>query len=621
MKLKFAKLILLSWLLVIALPTRAQDHITERALFEDATGALDFKTVRSKTFTPYTGILSLGHGRGVLWVRLHIDPGPGEHGEELVLRIRPSYLDEIQLYDPAFGSLGTEVTGDYYPVEKDRYRSLNSNLVIPQGEKPRDIWLKLVTTSTRLLQVQALLQSEALQSDRKQEVIYSLYLAALAFFVVWGIAVWWSWRDRLLLVFVAKQIACLIYMLGLLGYARSLWPVALSWLNASDYTDWAFPTYAAFGFLFDYLLLRSFGPPAMGLRIMKALPASTVIYSVLMISGQPRMAFMLLGWVILIQVFLTLVLALSVPRLISSRLGGALISRRSLILMYLIVFVGFVLSSLPLLGVTKVEFLVFDGFLVHSLVSGVAMLAVMMRRVRDSEKNRIRAESARQRAEDHAAAERHQRKNQAAFLTMLTHELKTPLAVVDMVLGTHVLTEGMKREASRSIRDMNSIIQRCMDIEKLSEHAEAKQIRPCNLYRELTDIINNSPEAGRLHLNIIGGHEVMTDRLLLRMIVANLIDNACKYSPRSSLIRLTVTGDPTADPTRICIRVTNQPDRAGWPDPEKVFQKYYRHPWAHQYTGSGLGLFLCAQLAGLIGGQICYRPTDDEIGFDLWIPC
>ena len=608
-------------MLLIALPTRAEDHITERALFEDATGALDFKTVRSKTFTPYTGILSLGHGRGVLWVRLHIDPGPGEHDETLVLRIRPSYLDEIQLYDPAYGSLGNEVTGDYYPVEKDRYRSLNNNLVIPQGEKPRDIWLKLVTTSTRLLQVQALLQSEALQFDRKQEVIYSLYLAALAFFVVWGIAVWWSWRDRLLLVFVAKQTACLIYMLGLLGYARTLWPVAISWLNASDYTDWAFPTYAAFGFLFDYLLLRSFGPPALGLRIMKALAASTGIYYLLMISGQPRMAFTLLGWIIFIQVFLTLVLALLVPRPISSRLEGPLISRRSLILMYLIVFVGFALSSLPLLGLTKVEFLVFDGFLVHSLVSGVAMLVVMMRRVRDSEKNRVRAESDRQRAEDHATNERHRRQKQSAFLTMLTHELKTPLAVVDMVLGTHVLTEGMKREASRSIRDMNSIIQRCMDIEKLSEHAEAKQIRPCNLSRELADMINNSPEAGRLHLNIIGKHEVMTDPLLLRMIVANLIDNAIKYSPRGSPIRLTVMEDPTVNPTRICIRVTNQPGRAGWPDPDKIFQKYYRHPWAHQYTGSGLGLFLCVQLAGLIDGQVCYRPTDAEIGFELWIPC
>lgn len=621
MNLKSAKFILLSWLLTVGLPAWGHDHISQRAEFEDASGLLDFQQIRAQNFTPYTGILSRGYSQSALWIRLHIEPDTDDSDEPLVLRIRPGYLDEVRLYDPQYESLGREVTGDDFPIEQDRYRSLNSNLLIPQGERPRDIWLRVVSTSTRLLQVQALTQVEALRLDRTQEGIYSLYLASLVFFVVWGLTNWWSWRDRLLQVFALKQAACLVFMLGFLGYARTFWPLALTRPNAGDYTDWTFPLYVTLGYLFDYLLLRSFRAPALGLRILQVLAASSVLYYLLMFFGQPRMAFELYAWVILLEVMLALVLAVMTPRVVSSP-GHELplMSRRSLILLYLTVFAGFSLSSLPALGLTRAEFLVFDGFLVHSLVSGVALLVVMMRRVRDSERQRLHAEAARQRAEERAADERHRRQEQAAFLTMLTHELKTPLAVVRMVLGAKTPTEDMKSEAERSIRDMNSIIQRCMQVEKLDERAEAKQLRTCCLDEELADLVLGTPESSRLTLQSAPMTPIRTDPLLLRMIVANLIDNACKYSPEASPIQLSVTAETATHPGKVCIRVANPPGKAGWPDPKRVFQKYYRHPRAHEYTGSGLGLFLCAQLAEQLDGQLLYRPTADLIGFELWIP-
>ncbi len=620
-KLKTAKLILLLWWLAVAFPALAHDHITHRAEFEDASAALDFQQIASKTFTPYTGILSRGYSHSALWIRLHVEPGTDHPSEPLVLRIRPGYLDEVRLYDPQYQSLGREVTGDYFPVEQDRYRSLNSNLVIPQGDRPRDIWLRVVSTSTRLIQVQALTQAEALQLDRTQELIYSLYLAAVVFFVIWGVAHWWSWRDRLLQVFALKQAACLVFMLGFLGYARTFWPASLTRVNASDHTDWTFPLYVTLGYLFDYLLLRSFRAPVPGLRLLQALAASSAIYYLLLILGQPRQAFMLYAWVILIEAGLALMLAVSTPRAEACPVSARpLMSRRSLILLYLAVFLGFSLSSLPVLGLAKAEFLVFDGFLVHSLVSGVALFVVMMRRVRDSERQRISAEAARQQAEDRAAGERHRRQEQAAFITMLTHELKTPLAVVRMVLGAKVPTESMKSEAERSIRDMNSIIQRCMQVEQLDERAASKHLRSCCLIEELADLIRSTPEPGRLALHAVELPGIQTDPLLLRMIVANLIDNACKYSPKASPIKVSVTVNRTSGPQRVCIRVANQPGNAGWPDPERVFQKYYRHPRAHEYTGSGLGLFLCNQLAGHLEGQLRYQPAQGEIGFELWIP-
>jgi hypothetical protein len=214
-----ARLVLLC-MLALALPALAQDRIVERAIYEDPTAAMDFSQVREQAFTPFTGTLSLGYSPAAFWVRLHIEPGPGRPDEPLILRIRPSYLDEIRLYDPQYQSLASEVTGDYYPVNRDTYHSLNLNLTVPQGDRPRDIWLRLASTSTLLFQVQAMNQAEALRQDRLQEIPYSLFLATLALLVLWGALQWLIRHDRLLLLFTLKQLAGLIYMLGNLGYAR-----------------------------------------------------------------------------------------------------------------------------------------------------------------------------------------------------------------------------------------------------------------------------------------------------------------------------------------------------------------------------------------------------------------
>jgi signal transduction histidine kinase len=188
----------------------------------------------------------------------------------------------------------------------------------------------------------------------------------------------------------------------------------------------------------------------------------------LLLMDKPQQAFMLNGAGVLFGICLTFLLALSSPAPSAPRPGERLpLSRRSLIVVHATIFAGFILSVLPLLGLTQASFLVFDGFLIHGLVSGLAMLVLMMRRSRESERRLSAAEAARECAERHAETEQQQRQEQARFLTMLTHELKTPLAVVRMVLGSRMPTEAMKGEAERSIVDMHNIIQRCMQVERL----------------------------------------------------------------------------------------------------------------------------------------------------------
>ena len=611
-------------LIVLSIPVKtlwADDAITERSVFDDVTARLSFQQIQDEDFTPWTDILSRGYGTSALWIRLRIDPKPALADEPLVLRIRPGYLDEVRLYDPAYQSLGVEVTGDHYPIEQDRYRSLNANLVIPAGEKPRNVWLRLVSSSSRLLQVEALSRDESLRLDRRQEIPYSLYLAFLILTVVWAAAHWLMRHDRLLLLFTLKQTIGLVYMTGYLGYSRAFWPVVLTGVNAGQLTDWILPLYTSLGCLFDYTLLRVSRAHPKGLKFLLCLAASVVLEYLLLLLDRPQTAFMLNATVVLLGTCLTPLLAWTTPDpSILPLAERPPLSRRSLILLYSLIFIAFMASLLPLLGLAQYGILVFDGFLIHGVVSGLAIWLALVRQNREAERQLIVAKTARECAERRADEELRQRQEQAQFLTMLTHELKTPLSVVRMVLGAREPTEDMKGEAERSIRDMTHIIQRCMQVERLGEPASTVQRSHCCLTEELNDVVHRAAEPERIRLMTMELPAVQTDLLLLRLIIANLLDNAIKYSEDSTPITVCMALSHENSSLGVNICIANRPGKAGWPEPEKVFEKYYRHASAREYTGSGLGLYLSAHLAEQLGGKLNYRPTNCEIAFELWIP-
>ncbi|MFD2032135.1 7TM-DISM domain-containing protein [Ancylobacter dichloromethanicus] len=121
MKAIFARLAILLALLVsgAALAREggapAQDHIVGRAVLEDPEGTLSIEDVTGRAFAPAGPILARGYTPSTHWLRLTVRPGDGG---PLVLRIRPTYLDRVELYEPdanAPGGWKRDVTGDRTP--------------------------------------------------------------------------------------------------------------------------------------------------------------------------------------------------------------------------------------------------------------------------------------------------------------------------------------------------------------------------------------------------------------------------------------------------------------------------------------------------------------------------
>jgi PAS domain S-box-containing protein len=236
------------------------------------------------------------------------------------------------------------------------------------------------------------------------------------------------------------------------------------------------------------------------------------------------------------------------------------------------------------------------------------------------EERRVQAMKELEFAELQLDQERQKRLGQSKFLSMLTHELKTPLSVIRMVIGSQTPSPLLIEHAERAIRDMNDVIERCLQAGKLDDYEVMINAADVSIHDELNELKLNSQNPDRLDISIAVDGLLRTDPQVLRIILANLIDNAIKYSPTDSSIKILVNNETKLTQSGMVIIFQNLPGLAGWPDPAMVFEKYYRSKHAHHQTGSGLGLYLVSSLARLLDGEVNYVPDNSTIRFSLWLP-
>ncbi|MEN9595914.1 MAG: hypothetical protein RL236_348 [Pseudomonadota bacterium] len=216
--------------------------------------------------------------------------------------------------------------------------------------------------------------------------------------------------------------------------------------------------------------------------------------------------------------------------------------------------------------------------------------------------------------------ERHCRIEQNNFMIMLAHELKTPLSTMSIVLDAPVMSQTMLFQAKRSISDMNRVLESCVQSERLSLEKEKIKTVNCTPIDMLNHLCVNSNVPKRFIATSKTSTIINTDKQLFHTVLSNLIDNALKYSLPDSFIQIAVDAETMNDKNGVSITIQNLIGVAGYPDAEKVFQKYYRHKAAHHKTGSGLGLYLVKEMVQLLNGDVFYTNDTTSVTFKLWLP-
>lgn len=215
------------------------------------------------------------------------------------------------------------------------------------------------------------------------------------------------------------------------------------------------------------------------------------------------------------------------------------------------------------------------------------------------------------------AAERERRLSnlKSEFVANVSHELKTPLALVRMfgeLLQTGRADTEQKRKQYLSIivnesDRLNALIENVLDFAKVERGQAAYEFSPGGL----AEAVGRAVEACRvraeregvtLTLSCEPTPELMLDERAVEIAVINLVDNALKYAPEGKSIAVEVR--PAGAGAEV--RVTDQGPGIPAEDRKRIFERFVRGKTASgkQVRGSGIGLALVKHIAEAHRGGI-----------------
>ena len=628
---------LLSLCLLLPLASRAQDAITERAYLEDDAGSLTWADVmqapKAAAFQAYKGPLNRGYNAKAVWVRLSLQGNPLAHQSGAtqfagfapwyVLRIQPGYIDEVTLYDP----LATETTppkvGDRHPVPRFAYHSLNHNFVVPMSAAPRTIWLRLQTTSTNLIHVEALTFAQATDKDSLQSMLLGIFLGFLFLFFLWAFGHWLRYRETLIGILAIHQLAGLVFSFSILGYLRLFFDAyaPAAWLDQFTSVMVLIATAAAVAFNRAFVI--EFQAPRWARLAIVAVLSLMPVLLVMVLLGFVRVAMHFNMVIVSTTPLLFFAVAINARGWKSDpEAVPPLVSRGVLIGYYAFCFALFSTFTLPSLGLVDSAQISLQANSIYGFVSGVLLLTILQRRATLLSKRFAEGKTRLEISQQKIAQEEQHRKDQAQFMAMLTHELKTPLSVLRMALGLTTTPATIRGRFDQAIHDMSNVIDRFAWIDKLEVSELHLHISGFDALQELDRLLAAHNTLGRITTQATDGpYPLHTDVRLFCTIFNNLVHNALRYSPSDSQVVVKLEKTQDKGVAAIRIEVANAPGASGWPDQDKLFKKYYRSPGAQRQTGTGLGLYQAARITQQLGGALSYTPDATLVRFVWSIPC
>jgi signal transduction histidine kinase len=200
------------------------------------------------------------------------------------------------------------------------------------------------------------------------------------------------------------------------------------------------------------------------------------------------------------------------------------------------------------------------------------------------------------------------------FLATLAHELRNPLAPIRT--GLEILkTDGLSGAAAarahevigRQMRHLVRLIDDLLDVSRITANRLDLRLE----HVSVSDVLHQSVETTRADLDR-AGHRltlqlpaapayVLGDPTRLTQIVSNLLQNACKYTPRGGRVALTAA----AVDAQVEITVGDNGIGIASSDLPRLFEKFSRvSPGLERGGGLGLGLALVRGLVSLHGGEV-----------------
>jgi len=576
--------------------------------------------------------LRIGFVEHAVWVKLRILPAsiatpqtnpPLQSGSAVVLRVGLLSLDHIELYERFGNEWLTQLRGD---TVKEKYAGCQDDVhcfeLRSDPQQPIDVYLKIKTSNITTVVLQAVSVRDLPQLIAERMVsLVSTFAVAVALLVI-GVLFFIVERSHLVATFCVYQTMVVLTTFFSTGLIYRVFedasPEALNILN-----QYLLNFRAMCSVLLSYVVLRSY----------KMHPLYHQAMWVLVGLGMVSLYFVMVD-----QIFNAVRLNIAIHVInFAVQIVGVATARRMPKLLRLIAMSGYVVFEIILLGSILTAFYIYidigdsspifmlsmgDSRLNGSRV-GLFLFAILMvqvferRKINSDTLESFRLEAAKSTAQRERLIERQ------SMVDMLTHELKNPLGTIRFALASLKRKSTDDVDALQRLKRVDDSVDR---MDQLIEHValsnkidrfDARQVKEFVDVAELVGVtIGDYEDIDLFRLDIQQGLGVQTSRLMLSLIVQNLISNAYKYHLASDIICIKAC----ADQTGMVIEVSNTVAFDKSPDPDKLFQAYYRHNNVQEQSGMGLGLSLCKSAADKINATIAFSQQKNTVYFTLKMP-
>lgn len=576
----------------------------------DAGGQLRIEDVvapaKTGEFAALPGFLGAGYTADTYWLRFTLQR-TAQAPDQWLVEVAPPYLNDVTLFVPrGDGGFDTARLGDLQPFAERvvPHRSFVFPIRLPD-DQPVTLYLRVKTASTMLVRVQAWQYTGLLAVAQTDTSLYSIYFGILALGVMSNLVFWFWLRERIYLSYCGYLVMLAVVMMATGGFA-SQWLFPHQPLVANRLVGVSISLVYLLGthFFVGVLRLREHFP-----RINRLFDAVLLFYALCVVAAMSGHYGVVAPWLMLLVFVVTFGIALAGPWLLWRGHREYLFY----ILAFTANFLAIPLTVAKLMGWISINISTDHLTVMGSIIHIVLLNFAVVDRVRHSERKMLAA--VKQAAE--LAAESEAAQQQRQFVAMVSHEFRTPLAVIDATAQSVEIACSQSATASyefiaprqekirRAVRRMVSLLDNFLTSERLDFHKSETK-------REVLDLRDLANEAAKnwshlLHdpkqLQLVLGAEpasVLTERSMMSLALSNLIDNAIKYSPLGSPITLRV----------------GQSHETGWIEVEdhgvgismkeigQIFDKFYRSGDAQIVPGAGLGLYLVRTIVRSQGGDI-----------------
>lgn len=566
------------------------------AWLEDPEGAFSVNDVQhATTWQSLAGMPNPGFTQSTIWVRLSVQ-WPVESSARWILSVDNTQIDEVKLYQPdRDGGWHEQKAGRAWALRDWPLNARTPSFFLDLSPGEHAIYLRLKGEHT-LSSTLSLMTAEASQvASNREALIFGAYFGVYAVVIVLQLFFWvMGHQDKVsgwyLLYTLTLMTGTVIYT----GYPQNYFNITAS-VSTPILGVYLCAAPAIIAKLTALWLELDRHLPLISKFYQGIIYAFAAMASVLVLADQYGLGVQLMQLLTLLWTQLSLGLGLVLWLRGSPNAGH-----------YVIIFgfidLGLMARFMRNLGLLPVGFGTDYGLHIGITLHLVAMSLFFIYRFRN--------------LEDSLEVEQRARAEQREFVAMVSHEFRTPLAIINTSiqqlsanLDAPVAKSQQRAENIRhAVHRMNMLLDDYLSMDRLDSAQQAARPRPCDIYEIIEEAISDWP-LERIHLEVQAlPQRWVCDPDLLRIALRNLLANAMRHSPDSSRVdvRVWCTGRT--------LHIAVQDHGEGIPPDElpRLFQKYFRGKSAQGKPGAGLGLYLVRRIVHAHGGEVTVQSTPGE---------